>query len=71
MTIEPTQRIVFVVNVLDNYNYMAFTEGKNYRNIHLRCKRGEIGFTKNDNEHIARIMYTQKYTRATYKPMIK
>jgi len=43
-----------------NYNYMAFIERKNYKNIHLRCTQGEIRFTKNDYEHIAKIMYTNK-----------
>ena len=30
-----------------HYNYMAFIERKNYRNIHLRCTQGEIRFTNN------------------------
>jgi len=50
-----------------NYNYMAFIERKNYKNIHLRCTQGEKMFTKNDYGHIARIMYTYKNKHGQHK----
>ena len=62
-----TLQAVMIYNVNYNYNYMAFIERKKYRNIHLRCTQGEIRFTKNDNKHIARIMYTYKNIQGQHK----
>jgi len=45
-----------------HYNYMAFIERKNYRNIYLRCTQGEIRFT---NIHLRCTQGEIRYTNIT------